>query len=78
MMRLAPGGPFAKDRAYPAEVLRNIEAKYHLDKPLIAQYGIYMSNILFHFDFGPSTRYADRSVNELIASGFSYSLKLLA
>jgi len=76
MMRLAPGGPFSKDRAYPPEVLRNIEAKYHLDKPLLVQYGIYLNRIVFHWDFGPSTRYADRSVNELIASGFTYSAKI--
>ncbi|MBN8555243.1 MAG: ABC transporter permease subunit [Deltaproteobacteria bacterium] len=76
MMRLAPGGPFSKDRAYPPEILRNIEAKYHLDKPLLVQYGIYLERVIFHFDLGPSTRYADRSVNELIASGFEYSARI--
>jgi oligopeptide transport system permease protein len=76
MMRLAPGGPFSKDRAYPPEVLKNIEAKYNLDKPLLVQYGIYIKRIVFDFDLGPSTRYADRSVNELIASGFAYSAKI--
>lgn len=76
MMRLAPGGPFSKDRAYPPEVLKNIEAKYNLDKPLLVQYGIYLKRIVIDFDLGPSTRYADRSVNELIASGFGYSAKI--
>lgn len=76
MMRLAPGGPFSKDRAYPAEVMKNIEAKYHLDKPVVVQYGIYLKRILFEFDLGPSTRYGDRSVNELVKSGFAFSLKV--
>lgn len=76
MMRLTPGGPFSRERSFPPEILKNIEAKYDLDKPVIVQYGIYLKRILLHFDFGPSTRYADRSVNELIASGFGYSLKI--
>ncbi len=76
MMRLAPGGPFSKDRAYPPEVLRNIEKKYDLDKPLMVQYGIYLKRVIVDWDLGPSTRYSDRSVNELIASGFDYSLRI--
>ena len=76
MMRMAPGGPFSKDRNFPPEVLKNIEAKYNLDKPLLVQYGIYLKRVVIDFDLGPSTRYADRSVNELIASGFGYSMKV--
>jgi oligopeptide transport system permease protein len=76
MMRLAPGGPFSKDRAYPPEILKNIEAKYNLDKPLLVQYGIYLKRVVFDFDLGPSTRYSDRSCNELIASGFAYSARI--
>lgn len=76
MMRLAPGGPFSKDRAYPAEVMKIIEKKYDLDKPLIVQFGIYMKRILIDFDLGPSTRYGDRSVNELVKDGFSFSLRV--
>lgn len=76
MMRMAPGGPFSKDRKFPPEVMANIEKKYHLDKPLMVQYGIYLKSIVVDFDLGPSTRYADRSVNELVASGFAFSLKV--
>ncbi len=76
MMRLAPGGPFSKDRAFPAEVMKQIEAKYNLDKPLIEQYGIYLKGIVVDFDLGPSTRYGDRSVNELVASGLGFSFKV--
>lgn len=73
MMKAAPGGPFSRERSFPADVLRNIEAKYNLDKPVCEQYYLYLKRIVVDFDLGPSTRYADRSVNELIASGMTYS-----
>jgi oligopeptide transport system permease protein len=76
MMRLAPGGPFSKDRNFPPEVLENIKKKYDLDKPLLVQYGLYIKRIVVDFDLGPSTRYSDRSVNELVGDGFMYSLKV--
>lgn len=73
MVRLAPGGPFSKERSFPPEVLKKLEEKYDLDKPVLVQYGIYMKRVLFDFDLGPSTRYADRSVNELVGGKFKYS-----
>jgi oligopeptide transport system permease protein len=76
MMKAAPGGPFSRERSFPPEVLKNIEAKYNLDKPVWVQYGLYLKRIVIDFDLGPSTRYADRSVNELVKSGFDYSLKI--
>ena len=38
IMRLAPGGPFDEEKKLPPEILANIQAKYHLDKPVITQY----------------------------------------
>ncbi|WGE53994.1 oligopeptide ABC transporter permease OppB [Actinobacillus equuli] len=75
LMRLAPGSPFTSEKAYPPEVMANIEAKYHLNEPLYKQYFIYMGN-LAHGDFGPSFKYKDQSVNDLIASAFPVSIKL--
>ncbi|MFD0966343.1 oligopeptide ABC transporter permease OppB [Seminibacterium arietis] len=75
LMRLAPGSPFTSERAYPPEVMANIEAKYHLNEPLLTQYGLYLKN-LAHGDFGPSFKYKDQTVNNLIASAFPVSLKL--
>jgi oligopeptide transport system permease protein len=66
LLRLAPGGPFDRERKLPAEVLANIEARYHLDEPLSKQYGRYLSGIL-RADLGPSYKYLDRGVNEIIA-----------
>lgn len=66
LLRLAPGGPFDRERKLPPEVLANIEAKYHLEEPLPAQYLRYISGIV-RGDFGPSYKYVDRPVSAIIA-----------
>jgi len=73
---LVPGGPFDKERA-PAspQIKRNIEAKYHLDEPVWKQYLRYVSN-LARGDFGPSYKYLDHSVNDIIAQGLPVSMLL--
>ena len=61
MMRIAPGGPFDRERALPAEIEQNVLAAYDLDQPLIVQYGDYLLGVL-QGDFGPSFKYrASRS-----------------
>jgi len=75
MIRAAPGGPFDTEKSLPAEIQANLDKKYHLDEPLIQQYGRYLWDLL-RGDFGPSFQYKDYSVNELIATGFPVSLKL--
>ncbi len=75
LMRLAPGSPFSSEKNYPPEVIANIEAKYHLNEPLHKQYVIYL-NDLAHGDFGPSFKYKDYSVNDLVGKAFPVSLKL--
>jgi len=65
LLRLAPGGPFDRERKLPPEVLANIEAKYHLDEPLTKQYLRYLGGVL-RGDFGPSYKYLDRGVNDII------------
>jgi oligopeptide transport system permease protein len=75
MMRLAPGGPFDQERALPEQVRANIEARYHLNEPLWRQYLRYLGE-MGRGDLGPSFRYPDRSVNELLLLGFPVSLTL--
>ncbi|MDJ0700327.1 MAG: oligopeptide ABC transporter permease OppB [Woeseiaceae bacterium] len=75
MMHAAPGGPFDSERVLPPEIEANIKAYYHLDEPLPAQLSRYLVN-LAHGDLGPSYRYLDYDVNELIANAFPMSLKL--
>jgi oligopeptide transport system permease protein len=72
MMRLAPGSPFTGERTLPPEVMANIEAKYHLNDPISTQYFNYLKQ-LAHGDFGPSFKYKDYSVNDLVASSFPVS-----
>ena len=75
MMRSAPGGPFDTEKTLPPEIPANLDKKYHLDEPLIQQYGRYLLDLL-QGDFGPSFQYKDYTVNELIATGFPVSLRL--
>ena len=75
LMRLAPGGPFDDEQALLPEVRRNLEAAYGLDRPLIAQYFSYLSGVV-RGDFGPSFRYKDQSVSELLRSGWRVSAEL--
>jgi oligopeptide transport system permease protein len=75
IMRLAPGGPFMSEKAIPPEILANLQAKYGLDQPLWVQYGRYLHSLL-RLDLGPSYKYPERTVNQIIASGFPVSLEL--
>lgn len=74
LMHYAPGGPFTSERPLPPQVLANIEARYGLDQPLWKQLWDYLYNIVVHFDFGPSFKFKDRDVNDIIAQGFPISL----
>ena len=75
MVRFVPGGPFAAEKAVPPEILRNLEAHYGLDQPLWRQYASYLGKIV-QGDLGPSFKYANRSVNEIIADKLPVSLEL--
>ncbi len=75
MIRMAPGGPFDSEKILPPEIKANLEAKYHLDEPLLKQYFRYLGQIST-LDFGPSFQYKDWTVNELIARGFPVSLTI--
>ncbi len=75
LMRFAPGNPFSSERPLPPEVMANINAKYGLDKPVSVQYITYLGNIL-RGDLGPSFKYKDYTVNELVASSLPVSAKI--
>jgi oligopeptide transport system permease protein len=75
MMRIAPGGPFDRERALPAEIEKNVLAAYNLDQPLVLQYGDYLLGVV-QGDFGPSFKYRDFTVAELLWTGFPASLKV--
>jgi len=75
MVHAAPGGPFDDERVLPADVEANIAAAYHLDDPLPTQFLRYLGGLV-KGDLGPSYRYRDHTVAELIGSAFPLSLKL--
>ena len=74
LMHAAPGGPFTSERPLPPEILENIEAKYGLDQPIYKQMLNYAVGVLTEFDFGPSFKYKDRTVNEIISQGFPVTI----
>lgn len=75
MIRFVPGGPFTAEKAVTPEILRNLEAHYGLDQPLWRQYLNYLGS-LAHGDLGPSFKYPNRTVNEIIAETFPTSIEL--
>jgi oligopeptide transport system permease protein len=75
LVRIAPGGPFDEERSLPPEIMANLQSAYGLDQPVWAQYVRYMRGVV-HGDFGPSFRYKDFTVTELIAQGFPVTFEL--
>jgi oligopeptide transport system permease protein len=75
LIRAAPGGPFDQEQTLPPEILANLENAYGLDQPILTQYGRYLAG-LAHGDFGPSFKYKDFSVTELIGQGFPVTFEI--
>jgi oligopeptide transport system permease protein len=75
VMRLAPGGPFDEEQALPPEIEANLEAAYGLDQPVHVQFGRYLQGLL-HGDLGPSFKYKDHRVSELIARGLPVTVTI--
>jgi oligopeptide transport system permease protein len=104
MIRLAPGGPFDRERKVPPNIEKELLLKYRLDGPqgradgralgarlglsagaaaslgeagsLLQQYGEYLWDIVRHGDLRISTKYLNRSVNEILAQTLPVSLSL--
>jgi oligopeptide transport system permease protein len=75
MMRAAPGSPFDMDRKLAPEILRNVEAKYGMNRPLTEQYVRYLGDAL-QGDLGPSLKYKDKSVAEILKENYPVSVIL--
>jgi len=75
IIRLAPGGPFDQEQALPPSIRANLDAAYGLDQPLLVQYGRYLGGVV-RGDLGPSFRFKDFRVTELIAAGLPLSLTI--
>lgn len=75
MMRAAPGGPFDTDRKLSPAIEKNIREQYGMNKPLPQQYLDYVGGVL-KGDFGPSLKYRDKSVLQILKENYPVSLKL--
>ncbi|MHB1308265.1 MAG: ABC transporter permease [Limisphaerales bacterium] len=75
LVRLAPGGPFDRERAVPPEIERQLQARYLLDQPWWRQYGAYLKGLMAG-DLGPSMRYRNHTVNDILAAGLPVSLTI--
>ena len=92
LMHLAPGGPFDKERVPASpEIKRALEAKFHLNEPVGKQYLRYLGLLwekapdgtwrrveggLIAGDFGPSMKYRNHTVNDIIMQGLPASMAL--
>jgi len=72
LMRAAPGGPFDGERQLPPEIEKRLAASFDLDKPPLVQFERYLGRLL-HGDLGPSMKYKDKSVQQIIAEGLPTS-----
>lgn len=76
LVRLAPGGPFDRERKPTSpDIERQIRLKYHLDESKWTQYGRFLAD-LAHGDFGPSLKYRNHSVADILREGLPVSLSL--
>lgn len=72
LMHSIPGDPFTSENRIPEQILKNLEAHYGLDQPLIIQYSKYLKGIIT-FDLGPSIKWKNQGVNQLISNAFPVS-----
>ncbi len=75
LMHAIPGGPFTAEKKLPPAVLANVEARYHLNDPLLTQYGDYLEHAAV-LDLGPSFKYPGQTVNDIIAESMPVSAQL--
>ena len=75
MVHAAPGGPFDAARALPPDIEENIQRAYHLDESLPQQFARYLGGLV-RGDFGPSFRFRDYTVAELIGLALPLSMWL--
>lgn len=75
LMHSVPGSPFNEERTTNETIQKNLESYYKLDQPLPVQYLNYLKSIVT-FDFGPSIKKPNESVNELLGRGFPISFEL--
>ncbi len=74
LVRLLPGNPFLGERKLPAHIMEQLQSLYGMDQGAFAQYLDYLSNIVFHGDFGPSLIKEGVQVSDILMQAFPVSL----
>jgi oligopeptide transport system permease protein len=75
LMHSVPGGPWAREKALPPQTVARLNAKFGLDDPVYVQYLRWAGNLL-RGDLGPSYKFADRSVNQIVGDGIGTTMQL--
>jgi oligopeptide transport system permease protein len=75
LMHAVPGGPWAREKALPAPTVEALNRKYGLDDPLHVQYLRWAGDLL-QGNLGPSYKFQDRTVNDIVADGIGTTVHL--
>lgn len=75
LMHAVPGGPWAAEKSLPEATEARLNAKYGLDQPIPIQYVNWVADLV-QLDLGPSYKYRDRTVNDIIADGILVTVQL--
>ncbi len=75
LMHSVPGGPWDREKRLPVAVQTRLNAEYGLDQPLVLQYVDWATGFATG-DLGPSYRYQDRRVNDIVGDGFGVTFQL--
>jgi len=75
LMHAVPGGPWDSEKRLPASVQARLNAEYGLDKPVHEQYISWLGGFV-QGDLGPSYRFRDRRVNDIVADGLPTTIQL--
>jgi ABC-type dipeptide/oligopeptide/nickel transport system permease component len=76
--RWGPGDPISiySGQYRDEEAFDRVREQYGLDKPIIQQYGIYLKRLALDGDLGPSFRYRDRTIQEVLRPKIWVSVRL--
>jgi oligopeptide transport system permease protein len=75
LMHAVPGGPWDQEKPLPPNIVRRLNDKYGLDEPIPVQYLRWAGGMLTG-DLGPSYRYRDRTVNDIVGDGIGTTAQL--
>src|SRR3954471_13169031 len=78
LLQLAPGdflNQMAENPGISAQTIEAMRLRFGLDRPWYVQYGVYLRNVLLHFDFGESFS-RHQPVFTVLRDGFNNTLLL--